>query len=67
MTDPTTRPSDTDLTARVERWLEMLGLDPEVVGDQLGVSPSCGLAGASPGWARDALRLAAATARNLTP
>ncbi len=67
-TDPDagTRPSDKDVTARVERWLEMLGLDPEVVGDHLGVSPSCGLAGASAGWARDALRLAATTARNLS-
>lgn len=65
-TDPATRPSDSDLTARVERWLDMMGLDPEAVGDQLGVAPSCGLAGASTGWARDALRLAAATARNLS-
>lgn len=65
-TDPPSRPSDSDLTARVERWLEMLGLDPEVVGGGLGVAPACGLAGASPRWARDALRLAAATARNLS-
>ena len=43
----------------------MLGLDPAVVGDTLVVSPTCGLAGATPQWAARALRLTTTVARNL--
>ena len=53
---------DAHLTDRVLRWLDMLGLEPS---GQLGISPACGLAGATPAWARRALELARATARNL--
>jgi hypothetical protein len=35
----------------------MLGLDPEAVDQRLLVTPSCGLAGASPAWVRRALGL----------
>jgi methionine synthase II (cobalamin-independent) len=64
--DPGTAPADTELTERVLRWLDMLGLDPTEVGDRLLVTPTCGLAGASPAWARSALTLLRTTAANLT-
>ena len=58
---PTTRPS-TELSEgtvadRVLRFLDMLGLDPATAAS-LVVTPACGLAGADPAWAREALRLA---------
>lgn len=64
-TDPGATPSDARITERVQRWLDMLGLDPEVVRDRLVVSPTCGLAGATPEWAAQAVRLSATVARNL--
>lgn len=64
-TDPATDTSDARLSERVHRWLDMLGLDPEVVGERLVVSPTCGLAGATPSWAGRAVRLSATVARNL--
>ncbi|HYH73711.1 MAG TPA: methionine synthase [Nocardioides sp.] len=64
-TDPAGEPSDARLTERVQRWLDMLGLDPEVVGERLVVTPTCGLAGASAAWAPRAVRLSATVARNL--
>lgn len=66
-TDPATWPDDGSLTERVLRLLDMLGIDPagvDGVGD-LVVTPSCGLAGASAGWARRACELSARVARNL--
>jgi methionine synthase II (cobalamin-independent) len=64
-TDPASDPSDARLTERVQRWLDMLGLDPGAVGDSLVVSPTCGLAGATEQWAARAVRLSATVARNL--
>ncbi len=64
-TDPAAEPTDTQLTERVLRWLDMLGLDPAEVGERLVVTPACGLAGASPTWARTALGLLTRTAANL--
>ncbi|WP_426243901.1 methionine synthase [Nocardioides sp. LHG3406-4] len=56
---PTSEPdpslTDTALVERVLRWLDMLGIDPAGVGEQLVITPACGLAGATPGWARQAL------------
>lgn len=64
---PSTAPeggvTDTALTQRVVRWLDMLGLDP--ASGRLGVSPTCGLAGASYDWSRRALALSRAVADNL--
>jgi methionine synthase II (cobalamin-independent) len=62
-TDPNGRPDDTAITERVLRLLDMLGLDP-ATGD-LVITPSCGLAGASPGWARRAVALSRTVAANL--
>ena len=64
-TDPDARPSDSVLTERVLRWLDMLGLDPAEVSDRLVITPSCGLAGASPDWARRALSLSRDVAGHL--
>jgi methionine synthase II (cobalamin-independent) len=65
-TAPSTEPSDTSVTERVLRLLDMLGLDPEVA-SSLVVTPSCGLAGADAAWARRALRLCRTVAANLRP
>lgn len=51
--------TDADVIARVERVLDMLGFDPT---SQLVITPACGLAGASPAFAREALRLSKAAA-----
>ena len=64
-TDPEERPSDARVTERIQRWMDMLGLDPEAVSDQLVVTPTCGLAGASPAWARQAMGLSRTVAANL--
>jgi methionine synthase II (cobalamin-independent) len=55
---PETVPTDKDVAERVLRWLDMVGLDPEEVGDRLVITPACGLAGATWDWARRALTLA---------
>ena len=59
-------PDDAAVTERVQRLLDMLGLDPadEALGD-LVITPSCGLAGASASWARQACELSERVARNL--
>lgn len=54
--DPPASPSVASLAAPVSRWFERLGVDVQPV--RIVVTPSCGLAGASPAWARQALCLA---------
>ena len=58
-------PTDKDVVEGVLRWLDMLGLDPGEVAARLVVTPTCGLAGAGPGWVRQALTLAREAARHL--
>ncbi len=65
-TAPASPPSDTAVTERVLRLLDMLGLDPEA-SPSLVVTPSCGLAGADGTWARRALGLCRTVAANLRP
>jgi methionine synthase II (cobalamin-independent) len=65
-TDPSPVPTEKEVTETVLRWLDMLGLDPTTVGGTLGVSPTCGLAGASYDWARRSLALARSVATNLS-
>ncbi len=60
--DPASEPDAQQVTERVLRTLDMLGLEP---GPRLAVTPSCGLAGASPRWARTALGLTHQAARHL--
>lgn len=65
-TDPEENPTDRTTADRVLRWCDMVGLDLDELADQVVVTPTCGLAGASPAWARGALEIAAGTARNLS-
>lgn len=66
---PTLEPAgdltDKHLIERVQRWLDMVGLDPEEVGDRFVVAPGCGLAGATWSWARRATALTRSAARHL--
>lgn len=64
-TDPGSEPSDSELVGRVQRLLEDLGSDPETAAG-LVVTPTCGLSGASAGWAGRALALAVQVAGNLS-
>jgi methionine synthase II (cobalamin-independent) len=64
--DPVTEPTDAGVTESVLRWLDMVGLDLAEVGDRLVLTPSCGLAGASPAWVRRALTLVRIGAGNLS-
>jgi hypothetical protein len=64
---PPTAADPSDATATVEpvrRLWRRLGLSPETLATTV-VTPTCGLAGASPAWARTALRLAREGARQL--
>ena len=63
-TDPVSPPAEGDVTDRVLRLLDMLGLDPDSPGD-LVLTPACGLAGASPAWARRAYEIGVRAARDL--
>jgi Cobalamin-independent synthase, Catalytic domain len=63
--EPEQAPSEKAFTERVLRVLDILGLDPDAVSDLLVITPACGLASASPDWARRATDLCRATARNL--
>lgn len=56
-------PSEKQVVESVLRWLDMLGLDPDVVGDRLLLSPACGLAGADMATARAALERVVRAAR----
>jgi methionine synthase II (cobalamin-independent) len=62
-TRPDAEPGVGDVVRRVERLLDMLGLEPT---ERLVLTPACGLAGADPAWARTALRLCAEAARQLS-
>jgi len=59
------RVSDRVLGKRVEDFFSALGFGIEAYADRLVVTPTCGLAGASPAWARRALGLSAAMARSV--
>lgn len=63
-TEPAGGLTDTRVVERVQRWLDMLGLDPTV--GPLAVAPTCGLAGASEAWARRATTLTRQVAAGLT-
>jgi methionine synthase II (cobalamin-independent) len=54
------------VTRRVLAFAHWLGLDEEGAALSLGVTPSCGLAGASPDWARRALEICRMVAGNLS-
>lgn len=60
--DPATVPSERAVAEKVLRWLDALGLEP---GPGLVLTPGCGLAGATPAWARQALELVQGVAQHL--
>lgn len=64
--DPSADLDDAQVTESALRWLDMLGLDPDEAGDRLVLTPACGLAGASPGWAKRALTLLRTAADHLS-
>jgi methionine synthase II (cobalamin-independent) len=64
-TDPERVPTVQQVTDRVLRLLDMIGFDPDEVGPQLVLTPACGLAGASPQYARTALTLLRESAARL--
>jgi methionine synthase II (cobalamin-independent) len=57
---------DVDLTHRVLGWWSALGFSEADSVPSATVTPTCGLAGASPTWARRALELAQRVSRNLS-
>lgn len=57
--------TDKQVVERVLRLLDMLGFDPEEVTGRLVLTPSCGLAGATPSYAREALSLVRDSASRL--
>ncbi len=63
--DPATVATEAEVTEGVLRWVEMLGLDLEQLGDRLVLTPACGLAGATQQWARTSLDLVRRAAANL--
>lgn len=65
-TEPADSASDTQLTRRLLAWWSTLGYsDVDTLPVQT-LTPSCGLAEASPGWARKAHETVAEVARNLS-
>ena len=65
--DPAGRPpSDADVTRAVHSWWSNLGFSDTEKLPPTVVTPSCGLAGASPTWARNALGMAQRVAQNLS-
>jgi methionine synthase II (cobalamin-independent) len=50
--------TDADLGRRVERFFAHLGFDEDAYASRTVITPTCGLAGASPAWAKRALSLA---------
>lgn len=64
--EPDRPPSGADLTRQLLSWWSNLGHSDTEQLPATTVTPACGLAGASPRWARSALELAAQVARNLS-
>ena len=62
-TRPAAVPTPGSVTERVERFLDMVGLEPS---ERLVLTPACGMAGADPAWVRTALELCRSAAANLS-
>ncbi|WP_116953444.1 methionine synthase [Jiangella endophytica] len=60
---PSTPPTDRELAQRIVGLWRRLDQDPAAMAARTVVTPSCGLAGADPAWARRAYTLARTTAR----
>lgn len=57
-TDPGRRPSVEEVAAAAVTVTDRLGFARQVLRDRIGITPACGLAGATPQWARTAIGLA---------
>jgi methionine synthase II (cobalamin-independent) len=57
-TTPTPRPSAEEMAKAVVGVTDRLGFARSVLRERIGISPACGLAGATPQWARTAVELA---------
>lgn len=57
-TAPESRPSAEDVAGRVVDFTDRLGFARAMLPDRIGVTPTCGVAGATPQWARKAIELA---------
>jgi methionine synthase II (cobalamin-independent) len=55
--------TDAALAARIDAFFGRFGFDEALYAGRHAVTPTCGLAGASPHWAQQALKLAAGAAR----
>jgi methionine synthase II (cobalamin-independent) len=62
-TDPADRPTVESLARPALRLADRLGFDRERLADRAVVTPACGLAGATPGWARTAMARSVELAR----
>lgn len=62
---PGVAPAVRDLLAPVRRLWSDLGFSPELMAERITLTPACGLAGASEGWTRTALKLVRQGARVL--
>jgi len=58
VTAPEKRPSAEEVAAAVVAVTDRLGFGRSALRDRIGVTPGCGLAGATPQWARTAVELA---------
>ena len=65
-TEPAALPSDAELTRDVRSWWSRLGHSEVDTLPSTTVTPACGLAGATPRWAREALSLCSRVATNLS-
>jgi methionine synthase II (cobalamin-independent) len=63
---PGVPPSPREVVEPVRRLWRDLGFPPELMAERLTVTPACGLAGASAGWATTAMRLVRQAAKVLT-
>jgi methionine synthase II (cobalamin-independent) len=55
---PAARPSAEEIAKAAVALTDRLGFARSVVGERIGITPACGLAGATPEWARAAIGLA---------
>ena len=63
--DPERAMPDADLTRQVEQWWKCMGFSALELAEHCLITPTCGLAGASPSWARRSHQLAVAVANNV--
>ncbi|OBG27635.1 methionine synthase [Mycobacterium sp. 852002-51057_SCH5723018] len=63
---PERRPSTEEVARAVVAVTDRLGFERSALRDRIGVTPACGLAGATPQWARTAISLARKAAERFT-